>query len=301
MRKIEKGEFSFADAFHHELSEAVDDSPELKRGERKITRALKLFFRKHETPPCQPALDLRLLLADVGEEHLLRDPEFNEYLEFVERSHRGLTRYLEFATSCNSSLRAGSDNGGDRFNLRIDFALGPAITDPPEDFAEEEEEEEEGGESRRALLVRAFAMMALGTAVVVVLSDPMVRGIEAMGSLLGVSSFYISFFFSPLVSDAIEILVAYQYARKKTRRHITVALAQIQGSVVMNNTLCLGLFLALIAGHERLTWQYSAETMGILAVEVVVIWVSLGRTLQLWSAWAVLACHPLSVSLVLVL
>ena len=129
----------------------------------------------------------------------------------------------------------------------------------------------------------------------------MVRTLNNLGKRLNVDSFYVSFFLSPLVSDAIEILVAYQLARKKTQQHLTVALAQIQGSVVLNNTLCLGLFLFLISIHPSLTWHYTSETVAILLMEGVILCVSWLRVQRLWVAWGVLCCHPLSVFLILTL
>ena len=70
--------------------------------------------------------------------------------------------------------------------------------------------------SQSSLICKSVVMMIIGTIIVVIFSDPMVKGINTMGDMVGISSFYVSFFLSPLVSDAIEILVAYQYSRKKT-------------------------------------------------------------------------------------
>ena len=37
----------------------------------------------------------------------------------------------------------------------------------------------------------------------------------------------------------------------------------------MNNTFCLGIFLALVFFKE-LAWEFSAETIAIIAVEIVI-------------------------------
>lgn len=155
--------------------------------------------------------------------------------------------------------------------------------------------------SQARLIFKSVSMMIMGAIVVVIFSDPMVKGINTMGDMVGISSFYVSFFLSPLVSDAIEILVAYQYSRKKTQKHITIALSQIQGSVVMNNTLCLGLFLMLIASNQELTWKYTAEMIGILVVEGILVLVSMRRLQKMWMACLVVLCHPLSVFLILLM
>ena len=62
----------------------------------------------------------------------------------------------------------------------------------------------------------------------------------------------------------------------------------------MNNTLCLGIFLALIFAKDELTWEYSSETLGILIVEVLLVLVSLLRTQTLLASFLVLLCFPLS-------
>lgn len=41
----------------------------------------------------------------------------------------------------------------------------------------------------------------------------------------------------------------------------------LQGAACMNNTFCLGVFMFLIY-FKSLAWEYNAETVSILAVEV---------------------------------
>lgn len=69
----------------------------------------------------------------------------------------------------------------------------------------------------------------------------------------------------------------------------------------MNNTLCLGLFLMLIASNPDLTWKYTSETLGILIVEIIFVVVSMKRIQRMWMAWMVVLCHPLSVFLILLM
>lgn len=41
----------------------------------------------------------------------------------------------------------------------------------------------------------------------------------------------------------------------------------VQGAAIMNNSFCLGIFLMIIYA-KKLVWEFSAETLSILLVEV---------------------------------
>lgn len=109
-----------------------------------------------------------------------------------------------------------------------------------------------------AIKQRAFMMMTFGTIIVLVFADPMVGALDKFGQLTGIGSFFVAFVLAPLASNASEILAAYEFAKKKTQKHITIALSQLQGAACMNNTFCLGIFLVIIFLKEELTWEYSA-------------------------------------------
>jgi Ca2+/Na+ antiporter len=56
----------------------------------------------------------------------------------------------------------------------------------------------------------------------------------------GISSFYISFLFSPFIANIPEIITCHRQSSKKTHASIATCFATLQGSVCMNNTLALG-------------------------------------------------------------
>jgi len=111
----------------------------------------------------------------------------------------------------------------------------------PEDLADLSYEDQQ-----RAIKLRAAWMMALGTFTVVVVSDPFVDVLTNWGSRLGINPFYISFVVAPFASNASELLSAYTYAKKKTKKAITTSLSTLIGAAIMNNTFCLGIFFGLI-------------------------------------------------------
>ncbi|CAK0909106.1 unnamed protein product, partial [Prorocentrum cordatum] len=76
---------------------------------------------------------------------------------------------------------------------------------------------------------------------------------------------------------------------------------QLEGAAIMNNTFCLGIFLALVY-FKGLAWEFSAETVSIVSIQVALGVLMLLRSQQkLLEAFAVLSLYPLSLGLVWVL
>ena len=65
----------------------------------------------------------------------------------------------------------------------------------------------------------------------------------------------------------------------------------------MNNTFCLAIFMALIY-FKGLAWKFSAETLTILIVEILVAVVAIQPTQRLVHAVVLLAMFPASIVLV---
>ena len=147
---------------------------------------------------------------------------------------------------------------------------------------------------------RAFGRLALGTVIVLVFSDPMVDVMSEIGSRTGIAPFYVSFLLAPLASNASELLASYYYASKKTRNSITISFTALEGAASMNNTFCLAIFMGLIY-FKGIAWQYSAETIAIVVVQLAVGAVLQKQTLTLRDAALVLAFYPTSIALVAIL
>ena len=85
-----------------------------------------------------------------------------------------------------------------------------------------------------------------------------------------------------------------RYAGKKTKKTITVSLSALEGAACMNNTFCLGIFMALIYA-KGLVWKFTAETLAILVVELCVACIAIKPTQTLAHAVAALSLFPLSI------
>lgn len=148
-----------------------------------------------------------------------------------------------------------------------------------------------------AIKQRAFCMLGLGALLVVLFSDPMVDVMQEIAVRANISPFYVSFILAPLASNASEVIASMYYASKKTRKTITVSLTALEGAANMNNTFCLSIFMGLIF-FRGLAWQYTAETVAILLVELIVAVVVQRNVMKLGMGVLVSCLFPLSIALV---
>lgn len=190
-------------------------------------------------------------------------------------------------------------------------AVKAADEDPGDDDDDDDEELLEGlydvGDDGSKVLDlprlkrRSAFKMFIGTAVVLLFSDPMVDVMGALGDFIGISGFYVSFVLAPLASNASELIAALAFASKKTKDSITTSLSTLLGAACMNNTFCLAIFLALIVFRYPLKWTFSAETISILFVEIVMFFFAIRRVMPMRDMIFVVMLFPISIVLVAVL
>ena len=174
-------------------------------------------------------------------------------------------------------------------NILGDGGEEEEVEDIPEDFTDLSPEEQQ-----TAIKKRAFGMLALGTFLVILFSDPMVDVMQEIANRLGLSPFYVSFILAPLASNASEVIASQYYAAKKTRKTITVSLSALEGAASMNNTFCLSIFMALIF-FRGLAWQYTAETIAIVLVQFIVASMVQRKVMYLSHGLVILLVFPLSI------
>merc|ERR1711916_283735 len=179
-------------------------------------------------------------------------------------------------------------------------AAHDAFASSDEDDESEEEEIPEDlkllspEEQQRRIKLRSAYLMGLGTFLVLLFSDPMVDVLSEFGARTHIPAFYISFVLAPLASNASELIAAYNYALKKTKKTITISLSTLCGAACMNNSFCLAIFLALIF-FQKLKWMYSAETISIVGVQLIMAVFAMKKTHRLLDGYLVLTLYPLSI------
>jgi Ca2+/Na+ antiporter len=154
---------------------------------------------------------------------------------------------------------------------------------------------------RKAILSESIQQMLIGTILVLIFSDPMVDVLAMIGKMTGVPPFYVSFVLGPLASNASELVASFKLATKKTSESITQSLQTLEGAAIMNNTFCLGIFYVLIY-MQGLAWKFTAETLVIVLVQILVgIMVLLKTKQSILMGLIVFLFYPLSLVFVYVL
>ena len=92
--------------------------------------------------------------------------------------------------------------------------------DDDDDKEEENHDEQELGEGEaKKIAIKAAILLSIGTAIVVIFSDPMVDVIGDFGISTGIPAFYVSFVVTPFCSNASELISSLIFASKKKRKN----------------------------------------------------------------------------------
>ena len=234
--------------------------------------------------------ELKVLLNDLGEQ--MSTVETKKLLSEFDRNNDNELSFEEFCLFIVNLV-----------DRRTKGEL--TVVSEAENDGEEEEEEEipsdlahlSPKQQQRRIIARSFGMMLAGTALVILFSDPIVDILDNMAERVHIPNFYISFIFAPLISNASEVIASYAYAKKKSLKSSTISISTLQGSAIMNNSVCLGVFLIIIF-CRKLKWLFTAETIAILFVEICILILSFKRTQTYLHAILVLCLYPLSIFLV---
>jgi hypothetical protein len=159
----------------------------------------------------------------------------------------------------------------------------------------------ESNSHESTVLKSALKTLTIGSVIILLFSDPMCAVLNEIGSRTGIPAFYISFVVAPLASNGSEIIVAYNFAARKTKQSVSASFNTLLGAACMNNTFCLGIFMAIIAFSKKeknIYWEYAAETFVILLAECCMFYFALRQTHRMRDGYIVLILYPLTIGLV---
>jgi len=292
-----------------------DDSKEQETLYMKLQQVLKPYFKKYDqngdgvvdfdefrvicsevshsaTKEAQRAIFNRM---DVDKNGTLDFDEFIECMLTLTRKAEEYKKINEFGDS--SSSGSGSDKSSNADKGGGSDESGSSDEDGDDDEAEDVPEELKHlspEEQQTRIKLKAAWMCLTGTVLVVIFSDPMVDVLANIGTRTGVPPFFVSFVLSPLVSNASELVAAYNYAKKKTMKSATISLSTLEGAACMNNTFCLGIFLFVIFWGQ-LNWAFTCETLNVVVVELIVAYVAWNKDVHtLFEATLILMLFPIS-------
>ena len=150
---------------------------------------------------------------------------------------------------------------------------------------------------KHGILRRSFVIIGFGTCLALLFADPAVSVMQDLARRRNISAFYISFALALLASNASEVVAAYKYASRKTRKNVNVSFTTLIGAAILNNTFVLGVFMLLIV-VKGLAWKLTAETIVILLVEFAPFYFTQKKLRTLRDGLIVLSLHPISIFLV---
>lgn len=297
----------------------VNERTGLVENQDRLNKVLKVFFREfdRDNSGYMDQDELAHLMSDLGER--LDYKEMQYLKEWIDCDDDGKISLDEFMNAIPKWIRHRTARtplsplplnpiaSMEEVETQLSSVIATS-TEGPAQMGDSEEEEEvpedlrsdDPATEKRKILVRSFTMMITGTVLVLTFADPTVQVMQDMAKRLDISAFYISFCLAPVAANFSEVLSAYSYAQKKTRRTITVSFTTLLGAAILNNTFVLGIFMTLIV-IKGLAWQFTAETLAILVVEVIIGFMSQKRVQTFNDAFIVLSLYPLSLVLVAVL
>eukprot|EP00177_Eucheuma_denticulatum_P003538 GFKZ01006393.1.p1 GENE.GFKZ01006393.1~~GFKZ01006393.1.p1 ORF type:complete len:588 (-),score=101.65 GFKZ01006393.1:114-1877(-) len=304
-----------------DITAAVHDADEttglVDDGKKKrLEKILHVFFHQYDRDKSNTIdkMELQNLMRDMGEK--IGPEQVSSLYNRMDLNGDGRIEFEEFRRAIPEFIREraqGSLSRAGSVAIPEDVESLPAHESShwPQDVGRNEEEEEEEEEEEvpddlrdldpddqiRIVKRRAFSMMMTGTTLVLIFSDPMVSVMSDFGRRIGIPAFYISFILAPLASNASELLAAYSYALKKTRKTVTISFATLLGAAIMNNTFVLSIFMLLIVS-KGLAWQFSAETIAIVVVEICMYFMAQKKILTLRDGLWVLSLFPVSIGIV---
>jgi len=253
--------------------------------------------------------EFKMVMKDMGER--VDDDWVEEQFRQIDTDNSGELDFNEFVTCVANFSMYSSPRPATMSRIIPGYWKAEAQTDDDEGDEEEELPEDladlDPAEQQKRIKARAFQGMFLGTFLVLLFSDPMCDMLGLIGDKSGVPKFYVSFVLAPLASNASELVAAMKLAAKKTQGSMVNSLSSLEGAGIMNNTFCLGIFLFLIVYKDAVTpaglvWQFSAETISILIIELLVAAIVLFKSTQtLLDGIIVFMCYPLALVIVIFL
>lgn len=192
----------------------VDQSGHLEK------RELRLFFKDFHENISEADIDKLFSKADVDSDGSVSFDEFIGMTFNLIVSHGDAKSTKEEQVDVDEEVAGGLMRNDEEEQEEI-----------PEDFTSLSPDEQQ-----RAIKSRAFRMLAIGTAIVIYFSDPMVDVMQEIAVRAALPPFYVSFVLAPLASNASEVVASMYYAGKKTRKTISVSLSTLEGAASMNNT-----------------------------------------------------------------
>eukprot|EP01018_Ginkgo_biloba_P028066 Gb_22444 [translate_table: standard] len=229
------------------------------------------------------AVDKVMSELDVETDNRLTKEEFKN----------GMCKWISVATSTVGHSDGNSSKITSDFHMKSKEELDALMDDTEEHHVDVD--------NPFRVYLKAGLLMLGGAVVAGIFADPLVDAVDNFSEATNIPSFFISFIAMPLATNSSEAISAVIFASRKRRQTASLTYSEIYGGVTMNNTLCLGVFLAIVY-LRGLDWNFSAEVLVILLVVLVMgLLGSFRTTFHLWMSSIAFLLYPLTLVIVYVL
>ncbi|CAH1425714.1 unnamed protein product [Lactuca virosa] len=148
--------------------------------------------------------------------------------------------------------------------------------------------------------IKATTLLVLGIAMLALLAEPLIHSVQNVSSAASIPSFFISFIFVPLATNARAAISAIKTASQRKERTTSLTFSELYHGVFMNNVLGFSVLLTVIY-FRGLTWDFSGELLAVLMVCIIVgATTSFRSKFTLWTSFIAYLLYPLSLIFVYV-
>mmetsp|Transcript_5892 Transcript_5892/g.13073 ORF Transcript_5892/g.13073 Transcript_5892/m.13073 type:complete len:197 (+) Transcript_5892:1-591(+) len=165
----------------------------------------------------------------------------------------------------------------------------------PEEDEDVQVNERSPSQQQREVILGSLWRLAVGGTLVYTISLPVTECIVEIAKRVGVAPYYAGFVLAPWASNASEFAQVTHYAAQRSSESISIALGSLAASACINNTLCLGIYLAAHV-QEMATGRLIAEALSVVVVEMAVGYLSAKRVHRLVDALTILSLYPASLA-----
>nr|XP_023907314.1 sodium/calcium exchanger NCL2-like isoform X2 [Quercus suber] len=205
---------------------------------------------------------------------------------------KGVSKWL------NKAQQSASNQGHDKPKF---FNSNSKKTTEEEIRLLAQRKESKGTDMAWSNYIKAAFLLILGTAITVLLAQPLMQTLQEFSTAVNIPSFLVSYVVIPLALNYRQTLRAITSARQKTEKAISLTFSEIYNGVFMNNMMGLAIFLALVYIRD-LSWDVSAEVLVVLLICTVMgLFTSFCSKFPFWTSILAYLLYPLSLLLIYVL
>lgn len=253
------------------------------------------------------AMFLGIKIKEVG---LTEDDYVKEVMENFDISDDDKISKAEFVKGMSLWLKE-ADSGSENVINRIPFTPASRTEEEQDLLHPKKQKQKQIKEKKRqkqktsaktwlSYLEAAFYII-LGTAIMVLLAQPLMEAIEDFSSAVNIPSFIITYIIVPLSMSYRQGIQAITSAKQKTESAISLTFSMIYTSVFMNNMMGLTMFLLIVYVRD-LSWDVSAGVLIVLVVGVVMgLLTSFCKKFPFWICILAFLLYPISLVVMYVL